>query len=158
MCRFVSITDETDAEALTFGPLEMSVGFLLRIAQLTVAERTFAELNRRDVPIGEYTILLAIGLNPGVRQGVLADRLRIKWSNMTKLIRSLEARGLIERQVPPRDRRAITLQLTDVGRSHVEEHRERVLSAVERSVTRLDEDEQQTLLRLLRKVAGWPQV
>lgn len=154
----MAIPDEADSEALTFGPLETSVGFLLRIADITVFERTLAELNRRDVPIGEYTILLAIGLNPGVRQGVLADRLRIKWSNMTKLIRSLETRGLIERQVLPRDRRAITLRLTDAGRAHVEEHRERMLGAVERSVAALDEDERQILLRLLRKLAGWPQL
>jgi len=154
----VSIAEEADVETLSFGPLENSVGFLLRIAQLTVYERTFAELDRRDVPIGEYTILLAIGLNPGVRQGVLADRLRIKWSNMTKLIRSLEGRGLIERLVSPRDRRAISLRLTAAGEKWVEEHKALVLRAVERSVASLDEDEQKTLQSLLRKVAGWPQL
>jgi len=154
----VSIAEEADVETLSFGPLENSVGFLLRIAQLTVYERAFAELDRRDVPIGEYTILLAIGLNPGVRQGVLADRLRIKWSNMTKLIRSLEGRGLIERLVSPRDRRAISLRLTAAGETWVEEHKALVLRAVERSVASLDEDEQKTLQSLLRKVAGWPQL
>lgn len=154
----MSIAEEADVETLSFGPLENSVGFLLRIAQLTVYERTFAELDRRDVPIGEYTILLAIGLNPGVRQGVLADRLRIKWSNMTKLIRSLEGRGLIERLVSPRDRRAISLRLTAAGEKWVEEHKALVLRAVERSVASLDEDEQKTLQSLLRKVAGWPQL
>jgi len=154
----VTISDDVEVPVLSFGPMETSVGFLLRIAQLTVSERTFAELNRRDVPIGEFTILLSIDLNPGVRQGVLADMLRIKWSNMTKLIRSLQERGLIRRQVPPDDRRAITLQITPAGREQVENHKALVLGAIERSVPMLDEEEQRILLGLLRKVAGWPQL
>lgn len=154
----MSIADDADIEALSFGPLETSVGFLLRIAQLAVSERTFAELDRRDVPIGEYTILLAISLNPGVRQGLLADRLRIKLSNMTKLIRSLENRGMIKRIVSPRDRRAISLRLTKKGEEWVEEHKASVMQAVERSAPSLDQDEKKTLQRLLRKVAGWPEL
>lgn len=145
-----------ETPALTFGPFETSVGFLLRIAQLTVSERTFAELNRRDLPIGEFTILMAIGLNPGVRQGVLAGRLRITGSNMTKLVRLLENRGMIRRLVPPHDRRAIALELTEKGRAHVEEHQDLVLRAVSRAVDCLEAQEQAVLLKLLRKLADWP--
>jgi len=150
------MVDQLETPAISFGPLEHSLGLLLRIAQLTVSERTFAELNRRDVPIGEFTILFVIDLNPGIRQGALADRLKIKWSNMTKLVRALEARGMVVRQVPPHDRRAITLRVTEAGHAHVESHRGRVLDAIERSVPTLDEQEKHVLLGLLRKVAGWP--
>lgn len=152
----LAIAEEVEAPVVSFGPMESSIGFLLRIAQLTVSEATFAELNRRDVPIGEFTILLSVDLNPGIRQGVLADRLKIKWSNMTKLVRSLEERGLIVRQVPPDDRRAIALSVTDEGHARVESHKALVLGAIERSVPTLNEQEKQILLGLLRKVAGWP--
>jgi DNA-binding MarR family transcriptional regulator len=152
----LAIAEQVEAPAITFGPMEKSIGFLLRIAQLTVSEATFAELNRRDAPIGEFTILLSVDLNPGIRQGVLADRLRIKWSNMTKLVRSLEERGMIVRQVPPDDRRAIALRTTAKGQAQVESHRASVLGAIERSVPTLNEQEKQILLGLLRKVAGWP--
>lgn len=154
----MAISEEIVAPPVSFGPMENSIGFLLRIAQLAVSEATFAELNRRDVPIGEFTILLSVDLNPGIRQGVLADRLRIKWSNMTKLVRSLEERGLIVRQVPPDDRRAIALRITDAGHAQVESHKDLVLGAIERSVPSLSEQEKQVLLGLLRKVAGWPPV
>lgn len=147
--------DDSTATTLTFGPMEKSVGFLLRIAQLTVSERTFVELDRRDVPIGEFTILLSIKLNPDVRQGVLADRLKIKWSNMTKLVRSLEERGLIERHVPAHDRRSIFLRITPAGRAQVENHSPLVLDAIDKSVPTLSAKEQEIFLGLLRKVAGW---
>ncbi|WEX10544.1 MarR family transcriptional regulator [Chelativorans sp. AA-79] len=149
--------DQRDPKArLSFGPIEHSIGFLLRIAQLTIFERTFAELQRRDVRFGEFTILLAIHENPGVRQGVIADVLKIKWSNMTKLVRSLEERGLVERFVPPHDRRSVELRLTRAGRGLVEAGAPLMQEADRRSLSMLSEAERAQLLTLLRKVSGWP--
>ena len=54
--------------------------------------------------------------NPGIRQGVLARRLMIKRAHMTKLIRSLEKSGYVERTIPDEDRRSVTLRLKCEGR------------------------------------------
>lgn len=153
------VGDEAQADAkagLSFGPFEDSIGFLLRIAQLTVFERTFAELQRNDLRIGELTLLLAIRENPSVRQGVIADVLKIKWSNMTKLVRSLEERGLLERVVPPHDRRAIELRITGAGRTLIEGFMPLMRRADERALSMLNGEERHQFLALLRKVCGWP--
>ncbi|MCT7378372.1 MarR family winged helix-turn-helix transcriptional regulator [Chelativorans salis] len=147
---------EDGKTGLSFGKFERSAGFLLRIAQLTVFERMFAELKDGHVKIGEFTILLAIAENPGVRQGAMADVLKIKWSNMTKLVRSLEERGLVERFVPPHDRRSVELRLTEEGRKLLETFTPLMFEADRRSLPMLSDEEHATFLALLRKVSGWP--
>ena len=101
---------------VSLGALERSGGFLLRIAQLSAFQRFFTVFGESEIRISEFTVLLALSENPGIRQGVLADVLKIKWSNMTKLVRALEERGLVERRIPSDDRRAVVLDLTESGR------------------------------------------
>jgi len=153
----VDTSQGKDATAgLSFGAFEESVGFLLRIAQLTAFELMFEKLGNSDLKIGEFTLLLAISENPGVRQGVMADVLKIKWSNMTKLVRSLEDRNLVERHVPPHDRRSVELRLTADGRKLLDAMAPAVFEADRRSLPMLTDMERKQLLNLLRKVAGWP--
>jgi DNA-binding MarR family transcriptional regulator len=79
-----------------------------------VFERFFALEWPKDLRISEFTVLMAVSRNPGIRQGVLADLLKIKWPNMTKLVRGLEDRGLIERRIPSNNRRSVVLWLTEL--------------------------------------------
>jgi DNA-binding MarR family transcriptional regulator len=60
--------------------------------------------------------MAVIDANPGIRQGAAAEALLIKRSNMTKLVNRLERNGLVRRRASGRDRRAVGLHLTPVGR------------------------------------------
>jgi DNA-binding MarR family transcriptional regulator len=104
------------------GTMHDSLGFLLRLAQIDAFNRFFAKGDLAALGLGEISILRGIGLNPGVRQGVLAQALRIKRAHMTKIMRVLEGRGLIRTSVPPEDRRAVTLWLTEAGQTWLQEH------------------------------------
>jgi DNA-binding MarR family transcriptional regulator len=145
-----------EGAAVSLGALEHSAGFVMRIAQLTVFDRFFAVFGDSDIRISEFTVLYAIAENPGIRQGVLADVLKIKWPNMTKLVRALEDRGLIERQVPPNDRRSVHLAVTDEGRRHVAAMQEKMYRSDRLALAMLDDEEHAQLLKLSRKIAGWP--
>jgi DNA-binding MarR family transcriptional regulator len=142
------------APQVAFGPLSDLAGFMLRLTQVQVYEAFFAAFDARDVRPGRIGILVAVAHNPGIRQGVLADALHIKWSNMAKTVRLLESDGLIERRVPASDRRAVELRLTRTGRNLVR----RVLPAIQandRAATAvLSESEREMLMRLLHKLAG----
>ncbi len=81
-------------DVLDFGPLAGLAGFMLRLAQVRVFESFFRDFGAREITPGQVGILVSVGLNPGVRQGVLAEALRIKRSNMAKIVRLLEERGL----------------------------------------------------------------
>lgn len=147
----------TSAEpAIDFGPLTEHAGFMLRLAQLQVFEDFFADLGPRGIRPGRIGILVAIGENPGIRQGSLARALRIKRSNMAKIVRLLVGEGLVERLVPPSDRRAVELSLTRKGRAYVARALPDIRASDERSTASLSQSERATLMRLLRKMTSAP--
>lgn len=151
-------TNSDIQERLNLGALEQSAGFVLRIAQLTAFDRFFEIFPVSDIKISEFTVLLAIAENPGVRQGILADVLKIKWSNMTKLVRALEDKDWIGRHIPPHDRRSVELHVTEKGKREIEAAAVDMYTADREALAMLDDDEHKQLLALLRKVAGWPQL
>jgi DNA-binding MarR family transcriptional regulator len=144
------------AGPVSLGALERSAGFVMHIAQLTVFENFFAVYGDRDVKLSDFTVLFAVAENPGIRQGVLADLLKIKWPNMTKLVRSLEERGLVERQVPRNDRRSVLLTVTQKGRDWIAASQETMQRADRMALAMLDDAEYAQLLALSRRIAGWP--
>ncbi len=106
-----------DLAALDLTSLHATTGFMIRIVQLQIFQSFFETFNGRGLTTGAYTALVAIRDNAGIQQGVLADCMLIKRSNMTKLINSLEASDLVERRVSASDKRAIDLYLTLRGKA-----------------------------------------
>jgi DNA-binding MarR family transcriptional regulator len=143
-------------EKITFGQLENAAGFVLRIAQLTAFERFFATFPSSDLKVSQYSVLMGIARNPGIRQGVLADILKIKWSNMTKLVRTLEDRDLVGRRIPKHDRRSVELYVTEEGHRLIDKLADVMDASDRQAFDMLSEEEHSQLLVLLRKVAGWP--
>ena len=142
---------------ISLGDLEKSAGFVLRIAQLSAFERFFTVFGESELRISEFTVLLALSENPGIRQGVLADVLKIKWSNMTKLVRALEERGLIARHIPHDDRRSVVLSVTETGRRQIDASADKMYRSDREALSMLNEEEHAELIRLSRKIAGWPE-
>jgi DNA-binding MarR family transcriptional regulator len=145
-----------DKAAISLGSMEANAGFILRIAQLTAFERFFELLGPSALRISEVTVLIAIKENPGIRQGEVADVLKIKWPNMTKLVRAMESRGLVERHIPQHDRRSVELRLTGAGRAAIAEPEGAMLRADREALSMLTEAEHEQLMVLSRKIAGWP--
>ncbi|MGO9007980.1 MAG: MarR family winged helix-turn-helix transcriptional regulator [Beijerinckiaceae bacterium] len=108
---------QEDLAALDLTALHATTGFIIRIVQLQIFQSFFETFSARGLTTGGFSALVAIRDNPGIQQGVLADCMLIKRSNMTKLINSLEARDLVERRVSASDKRAIDLYLTPRGRT-----------------------------------------
>jgi DNA-binding MarR family transcriptional regulator len=136
------------------GYLSDSLGFLLRIAQLKAYESFFEDLGAAGLKPGEYSILSVIGGNPGVRQGLLGQSLRIKRAHMTKIVRSLEDRGLVTRHIPDDDRRSVELTLTAAGRDYCTHHRAAALDHESRRPAELGAEDLETLKALLRRYVG----
>ena len=140
-----------------FGPLTDSLGFLLRLGQLSAFEAYYDEIGALGVRPGEMSVLFLVAENPGVRQGVLASSLRIKRAHMTKMIRAMEDAGLVHRTVPEDDRRSVELWLTAAGRARVAELTGPVLAHESRAQGRLDQREAAQLKRLLRAYLNIPE-
>ena len=139
---------------IALGPLATSLGFHLRLAQIRAFDAFFAAFAEEGLQPGGFSVLITIGENPGIRQGVLAAALMIKRSHMAKIVQGFGEAGLVERRVPPDDRRAVELTLTRDGHRLVEAKMAKFREHERASAACLSADERQTLFSLLRKLNG----
>ncbi|GGL53325.1 MarR family winged helix-turn-helix transcriptional regulator [Wenxinia marina] len=145
-----------DDGEVRYGPLADSLGLLLRLSQLVAFGHFYDDLAEMDVRPGEMSVLMLLAENPGIRQGTLARALVIKRAHMTKMVRALEEKGWIERRVPPDDRRAVELRLTEAGACHVETLRGPFLAHEAVAGRGLSDADHAELRRLLRAYLGMP--
>src|SRR6476646_10183440 len=110
-----------------------------RARTITGAARAVARLAKQieialvplDLSLPQYRVLALLG-EGSTASSVLARRLAVSPPTVTSVVDGLVARGLVERQAAPEDRRRLTLLLTRDGK--------RVLAAADAAAeTRLDE-------------------
>lgn len=143
-----SPVDEVDMR-----PFADNTGFWLRLAQQAAFDAYHRGPGRLGVSPGRLGVLLLLEANPDIRQGLLAEALRIKPSNLTVLLAAMEQEGLIQRTMDAGNRRANLLRLAPAGRALLRRASRR-LADTEAAFTRnLSGAERATLLDLLRRVA-----
>ncbi|SNS02066.1 MarR family winged helix-turn-helix transcriptional regulator [Antarctobacter heliothermus] len=148
--------DPVNDGAVRYGGLSDSLGFLLRLAQLQSFADFFRTFEGEEVRPGEISVLMVLYENPGIRQGLLARALSIKRAHMTKMVRQMEADGLITRRVPEDDKRAMELRLTALGQARVKALMPIFADHESRDSRCLDRAEAAELKRLLRKLLDLP--
>lgn len=138
-------------DAVDFGELKNSLGFLVRIAQVKIFKEFYVAMADAKLKPGEFSTLWIIGLNPGYRQGTIAKSLNIKPAHMTKLVDRLVRAGFIERVVPPNDRRSVRISLTIEGQEFVNHHRAQFINFHASERANLSEEEYNQFVSLLKK-------
>ena len=141
-------------ETVNLDRLNAAPGFMLRLAQLRVYEQFFSEVGAHGLKPGEFSVLWVIRNNPAIRQSILGQSLMIKRAHMTKLIRALEDQGLLCRNIPDEDRRAVELTLTAKGQEEADIASEWFFTYEEGVGGALTHAERDQLLFLLRKFIG----
>ena len=72
-------------------------------------------LSERGLSRVHHRILYFIRRNPGIRPGALLEVLRVSKQALSRPLRDLVGRGLVEAAVPPENRRTKALRLTAAG-------------------------------------------
>ena len=98
-----------------------------------------------DLTLAQHEILMTILQQDGITQRALSERLHVVKSNVSALLKKLEARGLVERQADPDDSRNKLLSLTRSGRELVERSFKLQNRIVEVMVAELSNDDLQRL-------------
>ena len=79
-------------------------------------ERAIAEIMKPlDLKPAQLDMMMNIHRHPGLSQQELAEKLIVGRSNITMLMPGLMARGLVNRETDPKDKRIQRLALTDEG-------------------------------------------
>lgn len=104
---------------LDLSALTDSLGFRMHILDLRMMKALGERCAAHGLTPGSASVLMIIKRNPGARHGELADALLIQRPNMTKLMKRLEAQGLVRRLPSQDDRRRVVLGLTARGEKAV---------------------------------------
>lgn len=115
--RATSARSSSRETPIDMAGLPNSVGFMLRLAQVAAFQGLMAALKPFDLRASDFSILLIIEANPGLKQQAVGEALSIKRANLVSMIDILEKRDLIVRTVPKTDKRSYALSLTDAGRA-----------------------------------------
>jgi len=138
-------------------PRELAAWRGMLAAHSRVTATLDEELEREHgLPLGSYEVLLLLSETPdnSLRMGALADGLLLSRSGLTRLVDRLAARGLVERDSCPDDRRGTFARLTPAGRELFEQARPTHLRGVrEHFLSHLDDDDLANLTRAWEKVS-----
>jgi MarR family 2-MHQ and catechol resistance regulon transcriptional repressor len=141
----------TDAERTA-----LKLWIVLSRAQAAVARHTEADVARHGLTIAEFGILEALYHRGPLLLGELQRKILVSSGGVTYLVDRLDAKGLVERQECPEDRRARYAALTTAGERLVKrifpEHAKRILSALS-GLTKAEQAQAAALLRTLGRTA-----
>lgn len=132
--------------------LDAHLGFWLRAVSNHVSHAFSGKLAARGVTAAEWVILRRLHGKEPTPPSRLADEIGMTRGAITKLADRLVGKSLVARTADPRDGRAQTLALTDLGRALVPE----LAVLADRNDAdmfgHLTEAERDTLLRLLKRL------
>jgi len=100
--------------------LDTSLAYSIRRAQLSTYQDFVDYMEKFDMRPAQFTVLVLIHANPGLRQSAISEALGIQPANFVPLLDKLEQRGLTERRKVDGDRRSSALYLTRKGEMFIE--------------------------------------
>lgn len=128
---------------------ELPGHYIRRLQQIAVAV-FLQETEAHGLTPVQFAALHTVGHMPGIDQRTLAGRVGLDTSTVAGVIDRLEARGLIERQASPADRRVRLLALTREGSQALQAVEPDMLKAQERILAPLRRAERAEFMRMLR--------
>ncbi len=105
-----------------------------------------------DLSLAQHEILVAIRQKPGITQKDLAANLLVVKSNVSALIKKLEARGLVHRECDPADARNKCLGLTKAGHELVLKSFARQNEIIDAIAAVMSDDDLQRMAAISRRV------
>ncbi len=154
--------EDTDRTPLpgTAHPLEVSpeteaalkLWVVLSRAQAAVSAHVSADVARHGLTLTEFAILEALYHRGAMLLGEVQRRILVSSGGITFLVDRLVAKGLVERQECPSDRRARYAALTEEGEAMIRRIFPAHAAMIERVVSGLDLPEQEEAANLLKRL------
>jgi DNA-binding MarR family transcriptional regulator len=140
------------ADGVFLGPLRESLPFLTRALRAYIRAENAEFYTDFAAEQGEIVVLSVIGLNPGISQNDLAATLVFKKSAVTKLVKGLEDRGLVERAKVAADKRFNALTLSPAGQAKYLRINERMTSQNDAFLEAFTPEEKSQLFTYLNRL------
>jgi DNA-binding MarR family transcriptional regulator len=112
-------------------------------------------LRRHGLSTGARILLATLeGAAGPLSQSAIAERMIITGASVSSLVDTLERKGLVRRVRSAADRRTTLVELTDAARPVIDAYLAEVTTLHAHEFAGLDEEERETLVTLLAKVAA----
>lgn len=141
------------SESIFLGVLEGMLSYQLRRAQSKVLPHISARLEAAKITPGQLNLLIKIRNNPGLSQTALAKENGIERSTLGEIVDRFEQRGWIERRRHRADRRVYALYISTAGDLLLDELVPAVMAEDAAATTGWPDEDRDTLLRLLCRLA-----
>lgn len=134
--------------------LDMMAGHLIRRMhqRSTYLFQRMAQAEGQDITQVQYAALEAVLAHPGVDQAQVAQLIAYDRATIGGVIDRLDRKGLLRREINPRDRRARILHLTPEGQQVIETLRPAVALVQGDILDGLSEAERDEFLAAMRRV------
>jgi DNA-binding MarR family transcriptional regulator len=129
-----------------------SLGFLIAVLGNDMAAALDARLKELDLKITMWPTLLMLWNEDGLTQTELSERCKTANYTTTRMLDTLENKGLIERKAHPTSRRAHLVYLTEEGKELKPKGLERAMAINEDYLSVFTKTESEAFLQLLNKL------
>lgn len=143
-----------DVVILYPGPMkkEETIDFNIRTAWLTISRMYNQQAQQFDTTMSEGYVLLNIDSETGTRPTQLAPLLGMESTSLSRILRNLENKGLIERTPDPVDGRAVVLSLSAEGLKSQEMVKQTVRHFNNSIRSQVNEKELSTFFKVIAKI------
>jgi DNA-binding MarR family transcriptional regulator len=107
---------------------DKTIDYLLRTTWLSVSKMYNEEAAKFDSTMATGLTLLSIDQEKGTPSTSLGPKMGMEATSLSRIFKTMEKRGLIERRANPEDGRSVLIYLTDFGREKRAYSREKVLT------------------------------
>ncbi|MBJ7881143.1 MarR family winged helix-turn-helix transcriptional regulator [Gelidibacter salicanalis] len=117
---------------------DKTIDYVLKTTWLAVTKMYNEEASKFDSTMATGFALLSIDPEKGTPSTAMGPKMGMEATSLSRTLKSMEARGLIERRPNPEDGRGVLIFLTDFGKQKRAYSREKVLifnETIRKSVT-----------------------
>lgn len=123
---------------------------ILRVTELTARNLALES----DLTASQLLVLQQVAENRGALPSVIARSVGLKKATVTVLVNKLEHAGLVSRRRDTEDRRRVWIELTEAGRTVLEQSPDLLQARFERGFNALDDWEQAMIIAALERISG----
>lgn len=112
---------------------EKTIDYLLRSTWMHVYKMYTEEANKKNSTMATGFALISLDAHKGTPSTLLGPKMGIEATSVSRTLKSMEKRGLIERRPNPDDGRSVLIYLTPYGRE-MREYSKSVVHAFDKAV------------------------
>ena len=107
---------------------DKTIDYILRTTWLAVQKMYNEEASKFDSTMATGFTLLSIDPENGTPSTALGPKMGMEATSLSRILKTMEERGVIERKPNPKDGRSVLIHLTEFGREKRDYSREKVLT------------------------------